>query len=97
MTLPSLRMYEDQCKVDRDGGESDASSSEAATGRDAGHSPEPVSSPLTFNRSSRGRSKSIDQLCCYALGSVRENRPTYRVIYKTFRFGFSGFENDLIN
>ncbi|KAI7800365.1 T-box transcription factor TBX2b [Triplophysa rosa] len=53
LTLPSLRMYEDQCKVDRDGGESDASSSEPAAGRDAGHSPGPVSSPLTFNRSSR--------------------------------------------
>ncbi|KAA0702055.1 T-box transcription factor TBX2b [Triplophysa tibetana] len=53
LTLPSLRMFEDQCKVDRDGGDSDASSSEAAAGRDAAHSPEPVSSPLAFNRSSR--------------------------------------------
>ncbi|XP_076833464.1 T-box transcription factor TBX2b [Brachyhypopomus gauderio] len=55
LTLPSLHMYEvGQCKVDRDGGDSDASSSEAATGRDAGHSPGgPVSSPLGFTRGSR--------------------------------------------
>ncbi|XP_012679491.1 T-box transcription factor TBX2b isoform X2 [Clupea harengus] len=54
LTLPSLRMYEDQCKVDRDGGDSDASSSEPTTGRDGGHSPiGPVSSPLRFSRSSR--------------------------------------------
>ncbi|XP_030632627.1 T-box transcription factor TBX2b [Chanos chanos] len=54
LSLPSLRMYEDQCKVDRDGGDSDASSSEPATGRDVGHSPiGPVSSPLRFSRNSR--------------------------------------------
>ncbi|KAG1951784.1 T-box transcription factor TBX2b [Pimephales promelas] len=53
LTLPSLRMYEDQCKVDRDGADSDASSSEPTTGRDAAHSPGPVSSPLRLNRGSR--------------------------------------------
>ncbi|KPP77115.1 T-box transcription factor TBX2b-like [Scleropages formosus] len=54
LTLPSLRMYEDQCKVDRDGGDSDASSSEPAPGREAAHSPlGPVSSPLRFGRPSR--------------------------------------------
>ncbi|KAG7222481.1 hypothetical protein INR49_016212 [Caranx melampygus] len=45
LTMPSLRMYEDQCKADRDGADSDASSSEAPTGRDAVHSrwePEPA-------------------------------------------------------
>lgn len=56
LSLPSLRMYEDQCKVDRDGGDSDASSCEQATGRDSVHSPlGDVTSPLKFNRSSRGR------------------------------------------
>ncbi|XP_062815588.1 T-box transcription factor TBX2 isoform X2 [Anolis carolinensis] len=39
LTLPSLRMYEDQCKPDRDGAESDASSCEPNTGRDSLHSP----------------------------------------------------------
>ncbi|XP_063060936.1 T-box transcription factor TBX2b isoform X2 [Engraulis encrasicolus] len=54
LTLPSLRIYEDQCKVDRDGADSDASSSELNTGRDGGHSPmRPASSPLRFSRSSR--------------------------------------------
>ncbi|KAJ8358969.1 hypothetical protein SKAU_G00154940 [Synaphobranchus kaupii] len=52
LTLPSLRMYDDHCKVDRDGGESDASSSEHTPGRDA--SPlGSVSSPLRFSRLSR--------------------------------------------
>uniref|UniRef100_A0A673JUL8 T-box transcription factor TBX2b n=1 Tax=Sinocyclocheilus rhinocerous TaxID=307959 RepID=A0A673JUL8_9TELE len=60
LTLPSLRMYEDQCKVDRDGADSDASSSEPTTGRDAGHSPGPVSSPLRFNRSSRDEKTCTD-------------------------------------
>ncbi|KAG5269139.1 hypothetical protein AALO_G00198700 [Alosa alosa] len=54
LTLPSLRIYEDQCKADRDGGDSDASSSEPTGGRDGGHSPiRPASSPLRFSRSSR--------------------------------------------
>ncbi|KAI1903655.1 hypothetical protein AGOR_G00029440 [Albula goreensis] len=54
LTLPSLRMYEDQCKVDRDGGDSDASSCEPTIGRDSVHSPlGPVTSPLRFNRTSR--------------------------------------------
>ncbi|KAK1786000.1 hypothetical protein P4O66_017750 [Electrophorus voltai] len=55
LTLPSLHMYEvGQCKVDRDGGDSDASSSEPASARDTGHSPvEPASSPLRFTRGSR--------------------------------------------
>ncbi|KTG43242.1 hypothetical protein cypCar_00012384 [Cyprinus carpio] len=60
LTLPSLRMYEDQCKVDRDGADSDASSSEPTTGRDAGHSPGPVSSPLIYNRSSRDEKTCTD-------------------------------------
>ncbi|XP_005986878.1 T-box transcription factor TBX2b [Latimeria chalumnae] len=54
LTLPSLRMYEEQCKPDRDGAESDASSSEPPQGRDTLHSPlgaEP--SPLRLNRNSR--------------------------------------------
>nr|XP_033777766.1 T-box transcription factor TBX2 isoform X2 [Geotrypetes seraphini] len=39
LTLPSLRMYEEQCKPDRDGGDSDASSCDPASGRDLLHSP----------------------------------------------------------
>ncbi|KAM8975441.1 T-box transcription factor TBX2 [Pelodytes ibericus] len=54
LTLPSLRMYEDQCKADRDGAESDASSCDPAPGRDTLHSPLGTeSSPLRLSRSSR--------------------------------------------
>ncbi|XP_061073465.1 T-box transcription factor TBX2b-like [Conger conger] len=59
LTLPSLRIYEDQCKVDIDGGETDASSSESTRGRDA--SPlGSVSSSLRFSRLSRDEKKSPD-------------------------------------
>nr|XP_042713828.1 T-box transcription factor TBX2 isoform X2 [Chrysemys picta bellii] len=54
LTLPSLRMYEEQCKPDRDGGESDASSCDPAPVRDTLHSPLGTApSPLRLNRSSR--------------------------------------------
>ncbi|XP_076130161.1 T-box transcription factor TBX2a isoform X1 [Alosa pseudoharengus] len=54
LSLPSLRMYEEQCKVDRDGGDSDASSCEPSTGRDSVHSPlGNVTSPLKLIRNSR--------------------------------------------
>uniref|UniRef100_A0A8C8SK79 T-box transcription factor 2 n=1 Tax=Pelusios castaneus TaxID=367368 RepID=A0A8C8SK79_9SAUR len=54
LTLPSLRMYEEQCKPDRDGGESDASSCEPAPVRDTLHSPVGTApSPLRHSRSSR--------------------------------------------
>ncbi|XP_034088696.1 T-box transcription factor TBX2b isoform X1 [Gymnodraco acuticeps] len=53
LTMPSLRMYEDQCKADRDGADSDASSSDPP-GRDPAHSPLGAdSSPLRFSRPSR--------------------------------------------
>ncbi|KAM4700241.1 T-box transcription factor TBX2 [Discoglossus pictus] len=61
LTLPSLRMYEEQCKADRDGAESDASSCDPAPGRDNLHSPlstEP--SPLRLNRSNRDEKFSVD-------------------------------------
>ncbi|KAM6970343.1 T-box transcription factor TBX2a [Aplochiton taeniatus] len=54
LTLPSLRMYEDQNKVDRDCADSDDSSCEQPTGRDSVHSPlGPVTSPLRFKRTSQ--------------------------------------------
>ncbi|XP_077167359.1 T-box transcription factor TBX2 [Paroedura picta] len=54
LTLPSLRMYEDQCKPDRDGGESDASSCDPAPVRDPLHSPlSTAPSPLRPHRNSR--------------------------------------------
>ncbi|TNN63694.1 T-box transcription factor TBX2b [Liparis tanakae] len=54
LTMPSLRMFEDQCKADREGADSDASSSEPLTGRDAVHSPLGAdTSPLRFSRASR--------------------------------------------
>lgn len=55
LTLPSLRMYEEQCKADRDGADSDASSCDPTPGRDTLHSPlstEP--SPLRLSRNNRG-------------------------------------------
>ncbi|KAJ8266388.1 hypothetical protein GJAV_G00129870 [Gymnothorax javanicus] len=61
LSLPSLRMYEDQCKVDRDGGDSDASSCEPTIGRDSVHSPlGPVTSPLRFSRTGRDEKTSND-------------------------------------
>ncbi|XP_062872420.1 T-box transcription factor TBX2b [Trichomycterus rosablanca] len=55
LSLPSLHMYDvGQCKVDREGGDSDASSGEQTTARDHAHSPlGPVASPITFSRSSK--------------------------------------------
>lgn len=86
-------MYEDQCKVDRDGADSDASSSEPTTGRDAGHSPGPVSSPLRFNRSSRGRSESMNKLYFYASRSLGGNMPKCHIIYKPLYYAFTVFQN----
>ncbi|CAI5794824.1 T-box transcription factor TBX2 [Podarcis lilfordi] len=61
LTLPSLRMYEDQCKADRDGGESDASSCEPAPVRESLHSPLGTTpSPLRLHRNSR-EDKGSDQ------------------------------------
>uniref|UniRef100_A0A8C5EBS6 T-box domain-containing protein n=1 Tax=Gouania willdenowi TaxID=441366 RepID=A0A8C5EBS6_GOUWI len=61
LTMPSLRMYEDHCKADRDrdGADSDASSSEPQAGREASHSPlGSRTSPLRFSRQSRD-----DKMC----------------------------------
>ncbi|CAJ0947988.1 unnamed protein product [Ranitomeya imitator] len=61
LTLPSLRMYEEQCKADRDGAESDASSCDPAPGRDGLHSPlgtEP--SPLRLSRNNRDEKYGAD-------------------------------------
>ncbi|XP_073471355.1 T-box transcription factor TBX2 [Aquarana catesbeiana] len=61
LTLPSLRMYEEQCKQDRDGADSDSSSCDPAPGRDTLHSPlgtEP--SPLRLSRSNRDEKYSAD-------------------------------------
>lgn len=66
LTMPSLRMFEDQCKADRDGADSDASSSEPPTGRDATRSPLGAdTSPLRFSRPSRGK-----MTCCFLLDLV---------------------------
>ncbi|XP_005233732.2 T-box transcription factor TBX2 [Falco biarmicus] len=54
LSLPSLRMYEEPCKPDRDGGESDASSCEPSAVRDALHSPVgTLPSPLRLKGSGR--------------------------------------------
>lgn len=62
--MPSLRMYEDQCKADREAADSDASSSETPAGRDQVHSPlGGGSSPLRFGRATRGE-------CCRGKSSA---------------------------
>uniref|UniRef100_A0A3P8SAD0 T-box transcription factor 2b n=1 Tax=Amphiprion percula TaxID=161767 RepID=A0A3P8SAD0_AMPPE len=61
LTMPSLRMYEDQCKADRDGVDSDASSNDPPAGRDAVHSPLGAgTSPLRFSRPSRDEKTCTD-------------------------------------
>ncbi|KAK9412538.1 T-box transcription factor TBX2 [Crotalus adamanteus] len=61
LTLPSLRMYEDPCKQDRDGGESDASSCEPGPVQESLHSPLATTpSPLRVHRNSR-EDKGSDQ------------------------------------
>lgn len=58
LSLPSLRMYEEPCKPDRDGGESDASSCEPSAVRDALHSPVgALPSPLRLKGSGRGKGR----------------------------------------
>ncbi|NXS93390.1 TBX2B factor, partial [Jacana jacana] len=62
LSLPSLRMYEEPCKPDRDGGESDASSCEPSAVRDALHSPVgALPSPLRLKGSSRGQEPKTEQ------------------------------------
>ncbi|TSN39291.1 T-box transcription factor TBX2b [Bagarius yarrelli] len=55
LTLPSLHMYEvGQCKVDREGADSDESSGEQAAVRDSVHSPlGSATSPLNFTKATR--------------------------------------------
>ncbi|XP_072738174.1 T-box transcription factor TBX2 [Ciconia boyciana] len=61
LSLPSLRMYEEPCKPDRDGGESDASSCEPSAVRDALHSPVgALPSPLRLKGSSREEKPGAD-------------------------------------
>ncbi|NWX17520.1 TBX2B factor, partial [Aegotheles bennettii] len=61
LSLPSLRMYEEPCKPDRDGGESDASSCEPSAVRDALHSPGgALPSPLRLKGSGREEKPGAD-------------------------------------
>ncbi|XP_075024533.1 T-box transcription factor TBX2 [Calonectris borealis] len=61
LSLPSLRMYEEPCKPDRDGGESDASSCEPSAVRDALHSPVgALPSPLRLKGSGREEKPGAD-------------------------------------
>ncbi|XP_042647360.1 T-box transcription factor TBX2 [Tyto alba] len=61
LSLPSLRMYEEPCKPDRDGGESDASSCEPTAVRDALHSPVgALPSPLRLKGSGREEKPGAD-------------------------------------
>lgn len=54
LTLPSLRLYEEHCKPERDGAESDASSCDPPPAREPPPSPGTAPSPLRQHRT-RGR------------------------------------------
>ncbi|XP_042686289.1 T-box transcription factor TBX2 [Centrocercus urophasianus] len=74
LSLPSLRMYEEPCKPDRDGGESDASSCEPSAVRDALHSPVgPLPSPLRLKASGREEKPGADSDA--EVEKVPEERP----------------------
>ncbi|NWI87809.1 TBX2B factor, partial [Pitta sordida] len=74
LSLPSLRMYEEPCKPDRDGGESDASSCEPSAVRDALHSPVgALPSPLRLKSSSREEKPGADSDA--EVEKVPEERP----------------------
>ncbi|NXE06120.1 TBX2 factor, partial [Lophotis ruficrista] len=73
LSLPSLRVYEEPCKPDRDGGESDASSCEPTAVRDALHSPVgPLPSPLRL----KGREEKPGADSDAEVEKVPEERPT---------------------
>ncbi|XP_074869697.1 T-box transcription factor TBX2 [Carettochelys insculpta] len=75
LALPSLRMYEEQCKPDRDGGESDASSCDPAPLRDRLRSPLGTApSPLRHSRSSREEKSESEP----ELEKLPEERPARR-------------------
>ncbi|XP_027598953.1 T-box transcription factor TBX2 [Pipra filicauda] len=74
LSLPSLRMYEEPCKPDRDGGESDASSCEPSAVRDALHSPVgALPSPLRLKGSGREEKPGADSDA--EVEKVPEERP----------------------
>ncbi|XP_054526521.1 T-box transcription factor TBX2 isoform X2 [Pan troglodytes] len=50
LTLPSLRLYEEHCKPERDGAESDASSCDPPPAREPPNSPGAAPSPLRLHR-----------------------------------------------
>ena len=50
LTLPSLRLYEEHCKPERDGAESDASSCDPPPAREPAPSPGTAPSPLRLHR-----------------------------------------------
>lgn len=50
LTLPSLRLYEEHCKPERDGAESDASSCDPPPAREPPPSPGTAPSPLRLHR-----------------------------------------------
>lgn len=50
LTLPSLRLYEEHCKPERDGAESDASSCDPPPAREPPTSPGAAPSPLRLHR-----------------------------------------------
>ncbi|KAK1331278.1 hypothetical protein QTO34_009229 [Cnephaeus nilssonii] len=58
LTLPSLRLYEEHCKPERDGAESDASSCDPPPARDPPQSPGAAPSPLRLHRT-RAEDKSL--------------------------------------
>lgn len=58
LTLPSLRLYEEHCKPERDGAESDASSCDPPPAREPPPSPGAAPSPLRLHRT-RGEARAV--------------------------------------
>ena len=58
LTLPSLRLYEEHCKPERDGAESDASSCDPPPAREPPPSPGAAPSPLRLHRT-RGEGPAV--------------------------------------
>lgn len=94
LSLPSLRMYEEPCKPDRDGGESDASSCEPSAVRDALHSPVgPLPSPLRLKGSGRGNAAPLPPHCfARTVGAEPTPRPHSLPLQRLHGVGRIGWE-----
>ncbi|XP_016060261.1 PREDICTED: T-box transcription factor TBX2 [Miniopterus natalensis] len=78
LTLPSLRLYEEHCKPERDGAESDASSCDPPAAREPPPSPGAAPSPLRLHRT-RGERQAVGPEVGEGGGSPRGAGPLLSV------------------